>query len=81
MFLIGTHVAEDGSEISSSMQDAKELIGQLVLETQWQLFSYNKQVFAAEGEQVLVYGQFAVWQLKLANMLSWYVWNSSESDI
>ncbi|XP_053797804.1 ADP-ribosylation factor-like protein 9 isoform X3 [Vidua macroura] len=34
MFLIGTHVAEDGSEISSSMQDAKELIGQLVLETQ-----------------------------------------------
>lgn len=34
MFLIGTHVAEDGSEISSSMKDAKELIGQLVLETQ-----------------------------------------------
>ncbi|XP_057880043.1 ADP-ribosylation factor-like protein 9 isoform X3 [Melospiza georgiana] len=34
MFLIGTHVAEDGSEISSSMQDAKELIGQLVLEAQ-----------------------------------------------
>lgn len=53
MFLIGTHVAEDGSEISSSMKDAKELIGQLVLETQWQLFSYN-MVFAAEGEQVLV---------------------------
>ncbi|NXE41159.1 ARL9 protein, partial [Ptilorrhoa leucosticta] len=34
MFLIGTHVAEDGSEISSSMKDAKELIGQLVLDTQ-----------------------------------------------
>uniref|UniRef100_A0A663E148 ARF like GTPase 9 n=2 Tax=Accipitrinae TaxID=8955 RepID=A0A663E148_AQUCH len=34
MFLIGTHVAEDGSEISSSMRDAKELIAQLVLETQ-----------------------------------------------
>uniref|UniRef100_A0A8C4KC82 ADP ribosylation factor like GTPase 9 n=1 Tax=Dromaius novaehollandiae TaxID=8790 RepID=A0A8C4KC82_DRONO len=34
MFLIGTHVAEDGSEISSSMKDAKELITQLVLETQ-----------------------------------------------
>ncbi|XP_032915452.1 ADP-ribosylation factor-like protein 9 isoform X7 [Catharus ustulatus] len=34
MFLIGTHVAEDGSEISSGMKDAKELIGQLVLETQ-----------------------------------------------
>ncbi|XP_023781510.1 ADP-ribosylation factor-like protein 9, partial [Cyanistes caeruleus] len=34
MFLIGTHVAEDGSEISSSMKDAKDLIGQLVLETQ-----------------------------------------------
>ncbi|XP_071598995.1 ADP-ribosylation factor-like protein 9 isoform X1 [Heliangelus exortis] len=34
MFLIGTHVAEDGSEISSSMKDAKELIAQLVLETQ-----------------------------------------------
>ncbi|XP_009080987.1 PREDICTED: testicular haploid expressed gene protein-like [Acanthisitta chloris] len=33
MFLIGTHVAEDGSEISSSMKDAKELIAQLVLET------------------------------------------------
>ncbi|XP_014743750.1 PREDICTED: ADP-ribosylation factor-like protein 9 isoform X2 [Sturnus vulgaris] len=33
MFLIGTHVAEDGSEISSGMKDAKELIGQLVLET------------------------------------------------
>ncbi|NXT82856.1 ARL9 protein, partial [Zapornia atra] len=34
MFLIGTHVAEDGSEISSSMRDAKELIAQLVLDTQ-----------------------------------------------
>ncbi|KFQ06624.1 ADP-ribosylation factor-like 9, partial [Leptosomus discolor] len=34
MFLIGTHVAEDGSEISSSMKDAKELIVQLVSETQ-----------------------------------------------
>ncbi|NWV49028.1 ARL9 protein, partial [Daphoenositta chrysoptera] len=34
MFLIGTHVAEDGSEISSSMKDAKALIGMLVLETQ-----------------------------------------------
>ncbi|XP_051474857.1 ADP-ribosylation factor-like protein 9 [Apus apus] len=34
MFLIGTHVAEDGSEISSSMKDARELIAQLVLETQ-----------------------------------------------
>ncbi|XP_054239135.1 ADP-ribosylation factor-like protein 9 isoform X1 [Indicator indicator] len=34
MFLIGTHVAEDGSEISSSMKDAKELIAQLVLESQ-----------------------------------------------
>ncbi|XP_071663908.1 ADP-ribosylation factor-like protein 9 isoform X3 [Patagioenas fasciata] len=34
MFLIGTHVAEDGSEISSSMKDAKELIAQLVLEAQ-----------------------------------------------
>ncbi|NXE56227.1 ARL9 protein, partial [Casuarius casuarius] len=34
MFLIGTHVAEDGSEISSSMKDAKELITQLVLETE-----------------------------------------------
>ncbi|KAM9294896.1 ADP-ribosylation factor-like protein 9 isoform 1-T1 [Morus bassanus] len=34
MFLIGTHVAEDGSKISSSMKDAKELIAQLVLETQ-----------------------------------------------
>ncbi|XP_019353710.1 ADP-ribosylation factor-like protein 9 isoform X2 [Alligator mississippiensis] len=33
MFLIGTHVAQDGSEISSSMKDAKELIAQLVLET------------------------------------------------
>ncbi|KAI1238450.1 hypothetical protein IHE44_0013182 [Lamprotornis superbus] len=30
MFLIGTHVAEDGSEISSGMKDAKELIGQLM---------------------------------------------------
>ncbi|KGM00153.1 ADP-ribosylation factor-like 9, partial [Charadrius vociferus] len=34
MFLIGTHVAEDGSEISSSIKDAKELIAQLVLEAQ-----------------------------------------------
>ncbi|XP_074850039.1 ADP-ribosylation factor-like protein 9 [Carettochelys insculpta] len=34
MFLIGTHVAEDGSEISSSMKDAKELIAQLVSEAQ-----------------------------------------------
>ncbi|XP_037234929.1 ADP-ribosylation factor-like protein 9 isoform X1 [Falco biarmicus] len=34
MFLIGTHVAEDGSEISSGMKDAKELIAQLILETQ-----------------------------------------------
>ncbi|NWI96120.1 ARL9 protein, partial [Pitta sordida] len=33
MFLIGTHVAEDGSEISSNMRDAKELIAHLVLET------------------------------------------------
>lgn len=80
MFLIGTHVAEDGSEISSSMKDAKELIGTLVLETQWQLFSYN-MVFAAEGEQVLAYGQFTVWQLKCTDMLSWWVWNSSESGI
>lgn len=80
MFLIGTHVAEDGSEISSNMKDVKELIGQLFLETQWQLFSY-KVVFAAEGEQVLAYGQFAVWQLKYTDMLSWWVWNSSESDI
>lgn len=38
-------------------------------------------VFAAEGEQVLAYGQFAVWQLKCTDMLSWQVWNSSESDI
>ncbi|XP_035426588.1 ADP-ribosylation factor-like protein 9 isoform X2 [Cygnus atratus] len=34
MFLIGTHVAEDGSEISSSMKDAKELIAELFLELQ-----------------------------------------------
>ncbi|NXA39984.1 ARL9 protein, partial [Eudromia elegans] len=34
MFLIGTHVAEEGAEISSGMRDAKELITQLVLETQ-----------------------------------------------
>uniref|UniRef100_A0A8D0HG76 ARF like GTPase 9 n=1 Tax=Sphenodon punctatus TaxID=8508 RepID=A0A8D0HG76_SPHPU len=34
MFLIGTHVAEDGCEISSSMKDARELIAQLVSETQ-----------------------------------------------
>ncbi|NXA56567.1 ARL9 protein, partial [Nothocercus julius] len=34
LFLIGTHVAEDGAEISSSMRDAKELITQLVLEVQ-----------------------------------------------
>lgn len=34
MFLLATHVAEDGSEISSSMKDAKELIAQLVLEMQ-----------------------------------------------
>nr|XP_012963483.3 ADP-ribosylation factor-like protein 9 [Anas platyrhynchos] len=34
MFLIGTHVAEDGSEISSSMKDAKELIAELFLEMQ-----------------------------------------------
>lgn len=30
---------------------------------------------------MLVYGQFAMWQLKLADMLSWWVWNSSESGI
>ncbi|XP_008946467.1 PREDICTED: ADP-ribosylation factor-like protein 9, partial [Merops nubicus] len=35
LFLIGTHVAEEGSEISSSMKDAKELIAQLVLEAQF----------------------------------------------
>uniref|UniRef100_K7F5L0 ARF like GTPase 9 n=2 Tax=Pelodiscus sinensis TaxID=13735 RepID=K7F5L0_PELSI len=34
LFLIGTHVAEDGAEISSSMKDAKELIAQLVSEAQ-----------------------------------------------
>ncbi|XP_061491263.1 ADP-ribosylation factor-like protein 9 isoform X2 [Rhineura floridana] len=33
MFLIGTHVAEDGLEISSSLKDAQELIAQLVSET------------------------------------------------
>ncbi|XP_048359787.1 ADP-ribosylation factor-like protein 9 isoform X2 [Sphaerodactylus townsendi] len=32
MFLIGTHVAEDGSEISSGMKDMRELIAGLVLE-------------------------------------------------
>ncbi|XP_042198454.1 ADP-ribosylation factor-like protein 9 [Callorhinchus milii] len=31
LFLIGTHVAEDGSPIPTSVQDAKELIAQLVL--------------------------------------------------
>ncbi|XP_053146925.1 ADP-ribosylation factor-like protein 9 isoform X2 [Hemicordylus capensis] len=30
MFLIGTHVAEDGFEISSSLKDTRELIAQLV---------------------------------------------------
>lgn len=60
MFLLGTHVAEDGSEISSSMKDAKELIAQLVLEVQWQLFSYNT-VFAAVEDGVLIYSQFATW--------------------
>lgn len=38
-------------------------------------------MFAAEGEHMLVYVQFAVWQLKLADMLSWWVWDSSKSDI
>ncbi|XP_034996408.1 ADP-ribosylation factor-like protein 9 [Zootoca vivipara] len=32
MFLIGTHVAEDGLEISSSLKDTRELIAQLVSE-------------------------------------------------
>ncbi|XP_033029211.1 ADP-ribosylation factor-like protein 9 [Lacerta agilis] len=32
MFLIGTHVAEDGFEISSSLKDTRELIAQLVSE-------------------------------------------------
>nr|XP_056704717.1 ADP-ribosylation factor-like protein 9 isoform X2 [Euleptes europaea] len=32
MFLIGTHVAEDGSEISSGMKDTRELIAGLVSE-------------------------------------------------
>lgn len=80
LFLIGTHVAEDGSEISSSMKDAKELIAQLVLETQWQLFSYNV-VSAAEGDTLLAYGQFAAWQLKRADTFSLWVWNSSENDV
>ncbi|XP_072439796.1 ADP-ribosylation factor-like protein 9 isoform X1 [Chiloscyllium punctatum] len=31
LFLIGTHVAEDGSQIPTSIQDAKELIAQLVI--------------------------------------------------
>ncbi|XP_078059220.1 ADP-ribosylation factor-like protein 9 [Mustelus asterias] len=31
LFLIGTHVAEDGSQVPASMQDAKELIAQLVI--------------------------------------------------
>lgn len=30
---------------------------------------------------MLVYGQFKMWQLKLADMRSWWVWNSSESGI
>lgn len=33
MFLIGTHVAEDGAEIPSSMKDTRELIAQLVSES------------------------------------------------
>ncbi|XP_062985095.1 ADP-ribosylation factor-like protein 9 [Elgaria multicarinata webbii] len=33
MFLIGTHVAKDGFEISSSLKDTRELIAQLVSET------------------------------------------------
>lgn len=33
MFLIGTHVAEDGCEISSSLKDTRELIAQLVSDT------------------------------------------------
>ncbi|XP_069482263.1 ADP-ribosylation factor-like protein 9 [Ambystoma mexicanum] len=33
MILIGTHVANDGDKIPSSIQDAKELIAQLVLDT------------------------------------------------
>uniref|UniRef100_A0A8D0BG96 ARF like GTPase 9 n=1 Tax=Salvator merianae TaxID=96440 RepID=A0A8D0BG96_SALMN len=33
MFLIGTHVAEDGFEISSSLKDTRELIAQLVSDT------------------------------------------------
>ncbi|XP_072351267.1 ADP-ribosylation factor-like protein 9 isoform X1 [Scyliorhinus torazame] len=31
LFLIGTHVAEDGSQIPPNMQDTKELIAQLVI--------------------------------------------------
>uniref|UniRef100_UPI00398E5D64 ADP-ribosylation factor-like protein 9 n=1 Tax=Pristiophorus japonicus TaxID=55135 RepID=UPI00398E5D64 len=31
LFLIGTHVIEDGSQIPTSVQDAKELIAQLVM--------------------------------------------------
>ncbi|XP_069782239.1 ADP-ribosylation factor-like protein 9 [Narcine bancroftii] len=31
LFLIGTHVAENGSQVPTSVQDAKELIGQLVI--------------------------------------------------
>ncbi|XP_072847955.1 ADP-ribosylation factor-like protein 9 isoform X2 [Pogona vitticeps] len=33
MFLIGTHVAKEGLEISSSLKDTRELISQLVSET------------------------------------------------
>ncbi|KAH0628514.1 hypothetical protein JD844_009815 [Phrynosoma platyrhinos] len=33
MFLIGTHVAKDGLEMSSSLKDTRELIAQLVSET------------------------------------------------
>lgn len=80
LFLIGTHVAEDGSEISSNMKDAKELIAQLVLEAQWQLFSYNV-ICAAEGDRLLVYGQFVVWRLKCTGIFSFWVWDSSENGV
>ncbi|XP_062054777.1 ADP-ribosylation factor-like protein 9 isoform X2 [Lepus europaeus] len=34
LFLFGTQVTEDGSEIPSSMQDAKDLIAQLAADAQ-----------------------------------------------
>lgn len=34
LFLLGTQVTEDGSEIPSSMQDAKDLIAQLAADAQ-----------------------------------------------